>query len=174
MKETFEIIDQMVRDGVILEYAIGGAVAAIYYLEPFDTADLDIFVQVEATGSDFAILEPIFKYLTAHGHKAKGEFIYIEGIPVLFLPVFNALIEEAVGKAQTIKYAGVTTRSPPSGPTTCSASLGDKRTERAEHKERHKAGPEHQPRLAIGGAIVFVNTKLAEPARNDSMHNYEV
>ena len=110
MKETFEIINQMVRDGVIQEYAIGGAVAAIYYLEPFDTADLDIFVRVKATGSDLAILEPIYKYLAEHGHMAKGEFIYIEGIPVQFLPVFNPLVEEAVGKAQTIKYAGVTTR----------------------------------------------------------------
>ena len=41
MKETLKVINQMVKDGVIEEYAIGGAVAAIYYLEPFDTADLE-------------------------------------------------------------------------------------------------------------------------------------
>src|SRR5256885_6051191 len=110
MREILKIINQMVKDGVIEDYAIGGAIAAIYYLEPFDTADLDIFVQVKASGSDLAILEPIYKYLTEHGWKAKGEFVYIVGIPVQFLPVFNPLIEEAVRKAQTIKYAGVTTR----------------------------------------------------------------
>ena len=110
MKETLKIINQMVKDRVIEDYAIGGAVAAIYYLEPFDTADLDIFVQINATGSDLMILTPIYEYLTKKGYKAKGESIYIEGIPVQFLPVFNPLTEEAVEKAQTIKYAKVTTR----------------------------------------------------------------
>ena len=110
MKETLKIINRMVKSGVIEEYAIGGAIAAIYYLEPFDTADLDIFIQVKATDSDLMILAPIYDYLTRHGYGAKGEFIYIEGIPVQFLPVFNPLTEEAVEKAQTIKYARVTTR----------------------------------------------------------------
>jgi hypothetical protein len=110
MRETLKLINQMVKDGVIEEYAIGGAVAAIYYLEPFDTADLDVFVQVNPTGSNLMILAPIYQYLTAQGYEAQGEFIYIEGIPVQFLPVFNSLTEEAVEKAQTIKYARVTTR----------------------------------------------------------------
>jgi hypothetical protein len=110
MKETLKIINQMVKDGRIESYAIGGAVAAIYYLEPFDTADLEIFIQVQATGSYLMILAPIYEHLTERGYVAKGEFIYIEGIPVQFLPVFNPLTEEAVEKAQTIKYARVTTR----------------------------------------------------------------
>ena len=110
MRETIKIINQMVKEGIIEEYAIGGAIAAIYYLEPFDTADLDIFVQVNATGSNLMILAPIYDYLTEQGYEAKGEFIYIEGIPLQFLPVFNPLTEEAIEKAQTIKYAKVTTR----------------------------------------------------------------
>ena len=110
MKETLKIINQMVKDRVIEDYAIGGAVAAIYYLEPFDTADLDVFVQVKASGDDLMILAPIYEYLTQRGYKAKDEFIYIEAMPVQFLPVFNLLTEEAVERAQTIKYAKVTTR----------------------------------------------------------------
>src|SRR5205085_6946218 len=110
MEETLKIINQMVKDGAIEAYAIAGAVAAIYYLEPFDTADLDVFVQLHAAGKELMILAPIYEYLTERGYKAKGEFIYIEGMPVQFLPIFNPLIEEAVGKAQTIKYASVTTR----------------------------------------------------------------
>ena len=110
MKETLKVTNRMVKDGVIKEYAIGGAVAAIYYLEPFDTADLDIFVQVETSGSALMILAPIYEYLTRRGYKAKGEFIYIEGLPVQFLPVFDPLTKEAVEKAKTIKYARVTTR----------------------------------------------------------------
>ncbi|MBA2647873.1 MAG: hypothetical protein H0U81_13830 [Pyrinomonadaceae bacterium] len=110
MKETLRVINRMVVDGIISQYAIGGAVAAIYYLEPFDTADLDVFVQVKPTVGRLMILAPIYQYLTGRGHKTKGEFIYIEGLPVQFLPVFNALTEEAVTKAQTISYARTKTR----------------------------------------------------------------
>lgn len=110
MKETLKIINQMVKDGVIKQYAIGGAVAAIYYLEPFDTADLDVFVQVNASGESLAILAPIYGYLIERGCEPKGESISIEGFPVQFLPVFNPLTEEAVERAQSIKYSRVTTR----------------------------------------------------------------
>jgi hypothetical protein len=110
MKETLKIINRMVKDGAIRKYAIGGAVAAIYYLEPFDTADLDVFVQVNAGGEGLAILAPIYDYLIGRGYEPKGEYIYIEGFPVQFLPVFNPLTEEAVEQAQTIKYSRVTTR----------------------------------------------------------------
>src|SRR6266481_644303 len=110
MKQTLKVINRMVKDRVIEAYAIGGAIGAIYYLEPFDTADLDIFVQIETSADSLMILAPIYEYLTKRGHQAKGEFVYIEGLPVQFLPVFNPLTEEAVEKAQTIKYARVTTR----------------------------------------------------------------
>src|SRR4051812_6401852 len=44
MKETLEVINRMQADGVIDQYAIGGAVGATFYLEPIATVDLDIFV----------------------------------------------------------------------------------------------------------------------------------
>jgi hypothetical protein len=110
MKETLKLLNRMVRDGVIEGYAIGGAVAAIYYLEPFGTADLDIFVQVDAAGSGLMILAPIYQYLTERGFEARGESVHVEGLPVQFLPVFNPLTEEAVERAITIKFSRVTTR----------------------------------------------------------------
>jgi hypothetical protein len=110
MKETLKLLNRMVRDGVISQYAIGGAVAAIYYLEPFDTADLDIFIQVEAPENELRILAPIYEYLREAGHKPRGEFVYIEGLPVQFLPVFNPLTEEAVLEANTISFGRVRTR----------------------------------------------------------------
>ena len=110
MKETLKLLNRMVKDGVIRQYAIGGAVAAIYYLEPFDTADLDIFVQIDVPESELMILAPIYKYLRKEGHKARGEFVYVEGLPVQFLPVFNPLTEEALVEANTITFARVTTR----------------------------------------------------------------
>ena len=110
MKETLKVLNRMVRDRVIEEYAIGGAVAAIYYLEPFDTADLDVFIQVQTSESGLMILAPIYEYLMKRGYRVQGEFIYIEEIPVQFLPVFNPLTEEAVEKAQAIKYSRIKTR----------------------------------------------------------------
>lgn len=110
MKETLKVINRMVKDGIIEAYAIGGAVAAIYYLEPFDTSDLDIFVGVTAAENDLMILAPLYDYLTKRGYEAQGEFIYLEGLPVQFLPVFNPLTEEALEQAQTIKFARVATR----------------------------------------------------------------
>ncbi len=110
MKETLRVLNRMVKAGVVANYAIGGAVAAIYYLEPFDTADIDIFVQIEMTGSAFMILAPIYELASVRGYKIKNEFIYIEGLPVQFLPVFNPLTDEAVSKAHTVKVARVETR----------------------------------------------------------------
>jgi hypothetical protein len=37
LKETLELINQTQADGVIGEYAIGGAVGAMLYLEPVAT-----------------------------------------------------------------------------------------------------------------------------------------
>jgi hypothetical protein len=89
MKETLEVINRMVADGVVKDYAIGGAVAAIHYLEPFDTADLDTFIATEAAGGELTIIAPVYDYPTRRGYKAEGEYVHIEGQPVKFLPVFN-------------------------------------------------------------------------------------
>lgn len=110
MEETLKILNQMVADKVIENYAIGGAVAAIYYLEPFDTVDLDIFVQVATDENALMILAPIYNYLTARGYPMESEYIRIEGFPVRFLPVFNSLTDEAVQQANSIIYEQTTTR----------------------------------------------------------------
>ena len=46
MRDTLEMINRMQTDGVIDEYAIGGAVGATFYLEPSATEDVDIFVML--------------------------------------------------------------------------------------------------------------------------------
>ena len=54
MKETFAVLNQMVADGVIENYAVAGAIGAIFYVEPFSTEDLDVFVM---TPEDRVIIE---------------------------------------------------------------------------------------------------------------------
>jgi len=42
--EVITTINRMKEDGVIDDYAIGGAVGATFHLEPVSTLDVDIFV----------------------------------------------------------------------------------------------------------------------------------
>lgn len=111
MKETLAAIEQMKCDGVIEDYAIGGAVGATFYVEPMATMDVDVFVLFRQSPDDSLIsLTPIYDYLKAKGCKAKGEYILIGGWPVQFLPPANPLIDEAVVEAVETDVEGVTTR----------------------------------------------------------------
>lgn len=104
MEQTLKVINRMKEEGVIENYAIGGAIAAIFYIEPFATEDLDIFFAISGTGSELNILSPIYDYLINHGYQAEGAMVNIEGWPVQFLPVFNPLVEEAVEQANETEY----------------------------------------------------------------------
>ncbi|MGH9967483.1 MAG: hypothetical protein ACREBG_06575 [Pyrinomonadaceae bacterium] len=100
----------MVEDGVLEQYAIGGAVAAIFYVEPINTNDLDIFFSATSIGSNLAVLAPLYRYLSDLGYSVQGETIDIEGWPVQFLPVFNPLVEEALEQAKETEFERTTTR----------------------------------------------------------------
>lgn len=111
MKETLQVINQMRADGVIGLYAIGGAVAATFYLEPLATVDIDIFVSFRQIPEDSLIsLSPIYEYLQARGHKTRGEYIIIGGWPVQFLTPGHPLGEEALAEAVETEVEAVPTR----------------------------------------------------------------
>ena len=101
----------MKADGVIANYAIGGAVGATFYLEPVSTLDVDIFIEVHAmAGSSIISLDPIFSYLREHGCKMEGEYVIISGWPVQFLPPTGPLIEEALARAVEVDVQGIPAR----------------------------------------------------------------
>ncbi len=108
MKSTFQVINRMVADGVIGTYAVAGAVAAFNYLEPALTDDLDILISVAALSgqpaSGFVSLEPVFAYFRKAGYtEFRKEGLVIEGWPVQFLPVANALDQEGLAQAVEIE-----------------------------------------------------------------------
>jgi hypothetical protein len=110
MKATLDMINRMQADGVIGSYAIGGAVGAIFYLETFYTADLDIFVTLPlAPGSSLLSLSPIYEYLLEKGCRVDGERIVIGDWPVQFLPPHGTLEQEALAEAVKTDYDGVPT-----------------------------------------------------------------
>lgn len=109
--KVLTVLNQMTADGVIKDYAIGGAVGATFYLEPAATLDIDIFVHFEPEpGSLIITLKPIFDYLTTRGYQIQGEYIQIEGWPVQFLPPPGPLAEEALAQAVDTEVEGVPTR----------------------------------------------------------------
>ncbi len=104
MEQTLKVINQMKEAGVIENYAIGGAIAAMFYIEAFATEDVDVFFTMSGTGSALDFLSPIYTYLTAQGYQAEGAMVNIEGWPVQFLPLYKPLIEEAVEQANETVY----------------------------------------------------------------------
>jgi hypothetical protein len=111
MKATLEVINRMRADGVIGNYAIGGAVGALFYLEPSDTADIDVFVSLEeAKKGELLSLAPIYSYLRGRGFREQNEAIFIEGWPVQFLAPADALGVEALAQAVETDLDGVPVR----------------------------------------------------------------
>lgn len=111
LTDTFKVINKMVEDGVIETYAIGGATAAFFYVEPDTTFDIDIFCVISGFEEDaLDLLAPIYEYLKSRGCNAQAEGIVIGGALVQFLPVFNPLNDEAVQQANNLVYSGVPVR----------------------------------------------------------------
>jgi hypothetical protein len=109
VEKTLKVINRMEAEGVIQRYAIGGAVAAIFYVEPFATYDIDIFFAADVSGG-LITLTPIYEYLASKGYEAEGEAINVEGWPVQFLPTYNPLVAEAVEQAVETKFKRTRTR----------------------------------------------------------------
>jgi len=88
----------MVEEGILEAYAIGGAMAAVFYVEPVATFDLDVFVLLPAAERDQVIvtLERQSQWLARRGYPAAGEHVMIESVPVQLLPAYNPLVTEAV------------------------------------------------------------------------------
>lgn len=104
MEHTLKIISQMRDENIISHYAIGGAIASMFYTEPVVTYDLDIFVLIPDSDSALISLSPIYEWLSKKGYHPHQEQIVIEGIPVQFIPAYNDLIIEAVIQSAEKKF----------------------------------------------------------------------
>jgi hypothetical protein len=110
--EVITTINRMKADGVIDDYAIGGAVGATFHLEPVSTLDVDIFVAFRPEpGSLLISPQPIFDYLAARGYPMEGEYVMIGGWPVQFLPPTGPLVEEALVEALTLPVGALLART---------------------------------------------------------------
>lgn len=110
MKRTLQILNALEQEGIFARYAIGGAMGAMFYVEPLLTFDLHVFVLLQPTAGGLLSLTPIYDALRSRGRAEAGECVSIEGVPVQFLPAYNALVEEALSEAREILYEDVATR----------------------------------------------------------------
>lgn len=99
MKQVFALLNEMVRDGALANYAVAGAVGAMFYVEPFSTQDIDVLVM---TPEDRLVIElPGLAYLKARGYtEFRNEGIVIQDWPVQFLPAMTQLEREAYLNAE--------------------------------------------------------------------------
>lgn len=109
MKKALQVIHDLEKNGVITGYAMGGATALLFYAEPALTFDVDIFIFLPGDKGFKGLVDlgPLYKALESRGYHPEKEHVLIAGIPVQFIPVYNALVKEAVEKAIVKEYEGV-------------------------------------------------------------------
>ena len=105
LAEVMRAANGLAAAGLIQDWALGGALAAIYYVEPFTTYDADIFF-IPADPGLSAGIPAIFAHLQAQGWQVDREHLLVRGFPVQFLAAAG-LTEEAVREAQRIEFEGV-------------------------------------------------------------------
>lgn len=109
LRNTIATVTKLADTGAIRQYAITGAVAALNYIQPTLTEDLDILVSVshlEERPSGLVLLAPIEAALAKMGYLERSELGYIIGEwPVQFIPVASALDEEALEKAADVEIS---------------------------------------------------------------------
>ncbi len=110
IRSAIAVLNRMEREGIIGRYAVGGAIAATFYLEPSATEDIDVFVALPQRESGFLSLTPIYDYLIGQGYPLRGPYVILGNWPVQFLPPPTPLVEEALEQAVEMDLEGETVR----------------------------------------------------------------
>lgn len=96
LKDVLVNLNNLITAGIIQDYAIGDGYAVMFYDIPLTTYDLDVLA-ILPTENDF---HRLYEHFRTKGAKIEKEYIFIEGMPVQFLPnyispLFNNTIKEA-------------------------------------------------------------------------------
>jgi hypothetical protein len=113
LPDVFRVLNDMKSDGLIEDYAIGGAMAVLFYAEPTRTYDLDVFVLLPFSEETIVVLTPIYAWLESRGFEPRGEHVIIHGVPVQLIPAYNDLVEAAITEARVLDYDDVPVRVTP-------------------------------------------------------------
>jgi hypothetical protein len=110
LADAFRELSALRESRVIEDYAVGGAMAMLFWAEPVLTFDLDVFVILPAADSRVTSLAPLYEWLRSRGHVESAEHVMIHGTPVQFLVSPNPLSDEAIADAARLELEGVPVR----------------------------------------------------------------
>lgn len=109
-REALRVVGQLRDEGVIQEYAVGGAMAMVFWSEPVATYDLDVFVLMPEQAGPLVSLAPLYEWSRQRGFAIENEHIVISGVPVQIIPAPNELTEAAVREAVVLDLEGLPVR----------------------------------------------------------------
>ena len=111
-RDVLILLSRLKAEGVIDDYAIGGAVAVGLWTEPVATQDLDVIVTIAGGAHRLDPLRPLLDWFNHQGHAFEGEHVLIAGVPVQFLLAWSPLVREAVATAAEVVYDPADSQSP--------------------------------------------------------------
>lgn len=109
MKHVAELLNELMSSGILVNYAVFGAVAQMRYTDAVATMDADILVAVQDP-ERIDLLAPIYDFCRGKGLNPEGECVRVGAWPVQFVPAFNPLTEEALAQAEQGDVDGVPLR----------------------------------------------------------------
>jgi hypothetical protein len=110
MQDALRALNQLVSDGLIDAYAIGGAIGASFYIEAMQTEDVDAFVFLPGPSAGLVLLTPIYDALSRLGGLVEREYVRFGNWPLQILTDATPLIGEAIRSAVDVEFDGVPTR----------------------------------------------------------------
>jgi hypothetical protein len=106
LADVFRTLNEMKAESVVIEYAIGGAMAALFYAEVTRTYDIDVFAYMPSQAGPILDMTGLYAWARNRGFGPDAEHLMIHTVPVQFLPANEGLEQEAVMEAQTFEYGG--------------------------------------------------------------------
>ena len=108
---VFAEINALADAGLVQSYALGGALAAVRYLEPVATQDVDVFVLFRPEDeAGLSPLAPIYDFLVRRGARPEGAHVVIGSWPVQVLPADDPLVRKALRAATSVTVEGQNVR----------------------------------------------------------------
>ena len=110
LSDAFRVVNELRTEGIIEEYALGGAMAMLFWAEPVATFDLDIFILLPAGDSSLITLSPLYEALRQRGFEVSAEHVLVHQVPVQFIVSPNDLGDESIATAEGRDLDGVPVR----------------------------------------------------------------
>ena len=110
MKEVLLFLNDLVADGALGQYAIGGAIGASFYIEATNTEDVDVFAVLATSPGGLILIEELWAAARAKGAIVEGEYLRVGDWPVQILPAREGLVEDALTHSVPVDFAEVPTR----------------------------------------------------------------